>query len=251
MKKILLFVLCFTGLLVVIPDNTLFGSSRMSSQDDSTKVVSLSLNADLVSRYIWRGLPLDLNANIQPYASLSFKNFTIGTWGSYSVTSTYAEVDLYLSYDIGPFSLLVSDYFNEDETDMSLSDYFRFSDTDTSNTYHSLEGQVTFNGTDNFPISLSLATFFYGNDKNDEGKNYYSTYFELGYEHSIGENSLAFFLGSTFTEGYYAKKAGIVNIGLTASREIKISETSSLPVSASFIVNPIAKDVFLVFSLTF
>jgi hypothetical protein len=251
MTKFLQTLTCFAVLFIAAPSATAFASDPKSSASDTTSDVSFSFNADLVSRYVWRGLPMDLNANIQPYVSFSYKNFTLGAWGSYAISNPYAEVDLNLSYNIGAFTLSVYDYFNEDETDMASSDYFKFSDTDTTNTLHSIEGMLTFNGTDNFPVSLTLATFFYGNDKDDKNKNYYSTYLELGYEHTFGDNNLSFFLGGTFAEGMYAKKAAIVNAGFTASRELKLSEKTSLPVSASLIVNPNAKDIFFVFGLTF
>jgi len=226
-------------------------TAHLQPEDDSIPSLSFSFDADLVSRYIWRGLPLELHANIQPYASVNYKNFTLGAWGSYALSNPYAEADIYLSYDLDAFTFTVSDYYNEDETDMSFSDYFQYSDKDTTVTPHSLEGQITFNGTENLPLSLTVATFFYGNDRNENNKNCYSTYIELGYEHTLGENTLSYFLGGTVAKGLYAEKAAIVNLGLKATRDMVISEKTSLPVSAAFILNPDAKDIYFVFSLTF
>jgi hypothetical protein len=251
MKKYFLTLAFSVALIIAAPSVTLSASEPLKPDNDSISDVDFSFNADIVSRYIWRGLPLNLNPNIQPYASVSYKNFTFGTWGSYAFADSYAEVDLYLAYDLGAFTFSVQDYFNEDEMDLASSDYLRFFDTDTYNTLHSFEGQVTFNGTDKLPVSVTLATFFYGNDKNAENKNYYSTYLELGYEHNLGENTLSYFLGGTLGEGYYAGKAALVNVGFTASRELKFSEAVSIPVSASLILNPAANDIFFVFSLTF
>lgn len=251
MKKSILLILCLVALFQFPGTIKASAPTPLQPEDDSVPALSFSFNADLVSRYIWRGLPLDLHANIQPYASVTYKNFTLGAWGSYALSNPYAEADLYLSYDLGAFTFTVSDYYNEDETDMSFSDYFQYSDKDTIVTPHSLEGQITFNGTDNFPLSVTVATFFYGNDRNENNKNSYSTYFELGYEHTLGENTLSYFLGGTVAKGYYADKAAVVNLGCKASRELKLSESTSLPVSAAFILNPEAKDIFFVFSLTF
>jgi hypothetical protein len=223
----------------------------IAKQADSSSI-ALNVNADFVSRYIWRGMPLDQSANIQPYASITYKDFSFGAWGSYSLANPYAEIDLNLSYSISNFTLTLNDYYNEDETDLTKNEYFKWSETDTTTSPHALEGCVTFNGTDNLPLSISAATFFYGNDKDTAtNKNYYSTYFELGYEINIGSNSLKLFLGGTLSKGYYANKAAIVNTGVTASREIKISDSFSIPVTASFIINPNAKDVFFVFGMTF
>lgn len=232
---------------------TMFQGNPLNAQEssDSSQNLKLELNADLVSRYIWRGLPSSLSPNIQPYATLSYKNFAAQVWGSYALPGQYAEIDLNLSYTLGAFTFSIWDYYNEDESDLSLNDYFRWSNTDTSYTAHSLEGGITFNGTESFPISFTLATFFYGNDIDEEGDNYYSTYLELGYESNIGETNLSLFAGGTFAKGYYASKAAVVNLGFTASRELKLSNTMSLPVYGSLILNPDAKNIFFVFGITF
>jgi hypothetical protein len=251
MKKAITLIVGFITLFQFSGTTNVYASSPLQPEDDSVPALSFSFNGDLVSRYIWRGLPLDLHANIQPYASVTYKNFTLGAWGSYALSNQYAEADLYLSYSAGALTFTISDYYNEDETDMSLSNYFQYTDKDTIVTPHSIEGQITFGGTDNFPVSFTVATFFYGNDRNDNNKNYYSTYLELGYEHPLGDNTLSYFLGGTVAKGFYADKAAIINLGCKASRELKLSDKASLPVSAAFILNPDAKDVFFVFSLTF
>jgi hypothetical protein len=50
--------------------------------------------------------------------------------------------------------------------------------------------------------------------------------------------------------GYYGSGPGVINLGITASREIRITETFSLPVSASLITNPQAENIFLVFGIS-
>jgi hypothetical protein len=241
---------CVVTLFFVILSLSVNGSNPLAAGDDSTKNVSFSFNADLVSRYVWRGLPLNLNPNIQPYATLNYKNFSLGAWGSYGLSNAYAEVDLNLSYTLNAFTLSVCDYFNEDETDMSKTNYFKFTDSNTSNTLHSFEGTIKYNGTESFPISLTLATFFYGNDKNEDNKNNYSTYLELGHKRTWGDTEFSFFLGGTVAKGYYAQEAAIVNVGFMALRNMKLSETTSIPVCTSLILNPSAKDIFFVFCIT-
>lgn len=229
---------------------SLQGAGLVKTNEDSSKAVTLSVDADLVSRYIWRGCPLSLSPNIQPSFNLGVKNFTVGAWGSYALQGQFSEVDLNMTYTAGSFTFSVWDYYNEDESNLSLNNYFDFKGTDSTFTPHSVEGIIQFNGTDNFPLSLTVGTFLLGNDKNDKSKNQFSTYLELGYEKEIGENTLSFFVGGTVAKGFYASEAALVNMGVSASREIKFTETACFPVSASFIVNPNAKNVFLVFGLT-
>jgi hypothetical protein len=222
------------------------------SEADSSKNVSISFNTDFVSRYIWRGLPLSLNPNIQPYASLTFKNLSFGAWGSYALSAPYAEVDLYLSYNLSVFTLTLNDYYNEDENDLTANNYFKWNNSNGINTPHALEGVLTYNGTEGLPLSVTAATFFYGNDKDTvNNKNYYSTYLEVAYKLTVNETELKLFAGGTVNKGLYANKAAFVNIGVTLSREIKISNTFSLPVFTSLIMNPYAKDIFFTVGMTF
>jgi hypothetical protein len=208
---------------------------------------SLTLNADIVSRYVWRGLLYSPNPNIQPTVTYSIGGFSAGFWGSYAIASNLAEVDIFLSYTIGAFSVTLNDYYVEDETDLSLNNYFLWKNETTP---HALEGSLAFGGTESFPLSISASTFFYGLDKDSVGTNYMSTYFELAYPTKIGGTDVNFFLGGTPKKGLYAQKAGIVNVGMGISKEIKLTDHFSLPISSSIVVNPLAKDVFLVFGIT-
>lgn len=120
-------------------------------------------------------MPLSKSPAFQPTASATLGNFTIGAWGSYTLSAeSTQEADLYLSYSIGNISLTLNDYFNP--IDSIQGGYF---DWNSETTRHSLEAVLTFDGPESFPIQFIAGVFFYGNDKDDAGKNYYSTYFEI------------------------------------------------------------------------
>lgn len=124
--------------------------------------------------------------------------------------------------------------------------YFKFR---SSTTPHALEGTAKLTFSETFPLSFVASTFFYGNDRDNDG-NLYSTYFELSYPASIQNYDFNFFAGGTPKAGLYGDKAGFVNVGFSAIKTIKITETFELPVSASLVANPLANYMFLVFSLT-
>ncbi len=208
---------------------------------------NLSLKADIVSRYVWRGLLYSSSPNIQPTIDYTRGNLSVGAWGSYAIGMPYAEVDLYLSYSTSNFSFTLNNYFVEDETNLQLNNYFNWN---KKNTPHSLEGSISFNGTEKFPVSLTAATFFYGNDWDESGDNNYSTYFEVGYSRQIGNMELKLFAGGTPAKGLYAQKAALVNIGLGLSHELVINDSFKIPVFATFVINPSAQDIFLVFGIT-
>jgi len=87
-----------------------------------------------------------------------------------------------------------------------------------------------------------------------------SKYLEFGYSAEIQGTSLDFFAGLALDNpktdkgeptGFYGQEnAGLVNLGLTLSKEIQISDKYSLPVSASLITNPEAGNIFMVFAVS-
>lgn len=214
--------------------------------------------ADLMSRYVWRGMNLGGSSpSIQPTLEYTAGSFTIGTWGAFSVSDglTVQETDLYLCYTFREMvSLTVTDYFLPDEA-LDNNHYFEF---DEDSTGHLLEASVSFNGTEKIPFTLLAAVNFWGADaRRADGKKQFSTYLELGFNGSCKELDYNLFMGFTTTSpdknkeetGYYGTTAGIINLGLTVSKEVKITDKFSLPVSTSLIINPQAENIFLVFGI--
>lgn len=245
MRKIILTLLIICTLSSF--DRVQASSASLSSSSEDS--LSFSFNADFVSRYLWRGLLYSPNPNIQPYASLSYKGFTLGAWASYGISTTYAETDLYLSYSAGPLTFYVSDYYVFSDDSLGNYNYFKCK---KSETLHALEGSITYTGPESFPISLTAGTFFAGLDDNDgDGDNDYSTYLEVAYKANISQIPLKLFVGGTPQKGLYSDKANIVNIGVSTNKTLKISNSFELPVFASLSVNPYSEDMFFVFGITF
>jgi hypothetical protein len=218
-----------------------------AQNEKSNPSIDPGLGTDIVSRYVWRGLSLSSSPNIQPYMDFSFKNFSFGAWASYAIGEKYAEIDFYLSYSNNGFSLTLNDYYTEDESDFSLTDHFNWK---SNTTPHALEGVVGYTLQGTIPLSFSAATIFYGNDQDAEGNNYYSTYLELSYPFAIKDLNFRAYIGGTPFEGIYAENPNVINLGLRGTKEIRITENFSLPVSCSIISNPSAEDVFVVASLS-
>jgi hypothetical protein len=128
------------------------------------------------------------------------------------------------------------------------NDHFNMRDTTTN---HALEASLAYVLSENFPLTITAATFFYGNDRKPNGDPYYSTYLELDYPVTFQNYSFNFFIGGTPAEGLYANEAAIVNAGFSASKDLKVTDSFSIPISASLVSNPKAEDIFLVFKITF
>ena len=196
----------------------------------------INIGADLVSRYVWRGLDYGASPSIQPYLEAGIANFAIGAWGAYTTNLPgVQEMDLYLNYTIKDLVTVgITDYFFPDE--VFGYDYYEFR-KDSSN--HVIEGFASFNGLEGLPLTATFGVNLY-NDSNN------SIYLELGYSFSV----LDVFLG--VGNGIYTTDTnfGVVNVGISASKEIPITDKYGLPVSASVITNPNAKQVHLVFGIS-
>ncbi len=226
------------------------------SQDEGSKT-QLNFSSDFMSRYVWRGLQLGgAYPSIQPKMELSKANFSLGAWGAFSTNALQnQEIDIYASYTFAKemFTFTITDYFFPSDT--AAYNYFVY---DKDATAHLFEASLKFNGTDKIPFTLLLATNFYGADtKKLNGNNTLSTYVELGYECKIKEVKLNSFIGSAVNApgdnitGFYGNtKTGIINLGVTAYKDIQITDKFALPLSSSLILNPYAKSIFFVFGFT-
>ncbi len=230
----------------------------VNAQQENETPFDLSL--DLMSRYVWRGTDFGGSPSIQPGFSYSVSGLTIGTWGAYTVNNPGAqELDLYLSYAFldDMFSVTITDYFFPNE--LAVNDhYFDYRDEHTG---HVFEASLAFNGTEKLPLGVLVATNVYGADArrlNDDGSmagNQYSTYAELSYSFSFIDVFAGMNLTSPDTDlgetGFYGDKAGFVNIGCTVYKDIRVSETFSMPLFVSLITNPLTEKIFLVAGLSF
>jgi hypothetical protein len=229
---------------------------NLSAQESS---LTLNVGADVMSRYIFRGTDYGNSPSIQPLVSLKCSNFEIGYWGAIATNSFYQEIDLYAKYSIGNLSFIFTDYYIPSITGTPASPdtrYFVFEDKTTA---HTFEGAVAYQFGESFPLKLFGSVFFYGNDKRwgfDEEKDsnedtYFSSYLEIGYPFSIKGNTLDLFMGFTPTAGAFGNTMGVVNLGVTATKNVKVTESFTLPVKSSLIYNPQLSNVHFVFGLTF
>ncbi|MCF6240295.1 MAG: hypothetical protein L3J74_02990 [Bacteroidales bacterium] len=212
-----------------------------AQEEQKSSDFNSNINADFVSRYIWRGQKLSETPAIQPAISVDYKGFTIGTWASYSFGyEPVQEIDLYLSYNTGNFTFTLYDYFYPNN---SLTDYVDYFDWNKETTQHWLEAIIEVGNFENLPLNLLVGVFFTGADIDANLNNQYSTYIEFSYDFNVQNVDAQLFAGFTPFAAYYSDGFNFVNIGLKASKEIKISDKFSLPLSGAFIINPAKKNV--------
>lgn len=251
MKKYSILILLFVFL-------SLLNSNIICGQTVEAEDNPIGLSVDLMSRYVWRGTDFGGSPSIQPGIEYNKNGITIGVWGAYATNLPgVQEADLYISYTINDmFSITLTDYYFPDE----LSDYSYF-DYKNATTGHILEATLGFNGTEDFPLSVLVATNFWGadatkiNSDGTAGSIQYSTYAELSYSLKYFD----LFLGANLTSvdanigesGFYGDKVGIVNLGLSTSKEISITNSFKLPLTVSLITNPQAEKIYLVAGFSF
>jgi hypothetical protein len=233
-------------------------TDSIAAIDSTESKIKLSVGADIMSRYIWRGTDYGNSPSIQPTLALVAGNFELGCWGAISTNSFYKEVDLYAKYTYKNFSLLLTDYYVPSVNGTPASADVRFFTFDDKKTAHSIEGSLLYKGGDKLPLWIQGGIFCYGNDKRwgfDAVKDsteatYYSSYFEAGYTFKINENNLDVFVGATPAAGAYGDNPGIINIGFTGYRKIALSDKYELPIKTSLIFNPQMSSVYFVLGIT-
>ena len=204
----------------------------------------INVGADLVNRYVWRGLDIANSPSLQPAISVSEVGFEVGFWGAYTLTNDVSvsnEIDGWLAYTVNPvlgeFTFSVVDYYFPN-AGIKLGNF------KNGEGAHTLEGAVSYSG----PFSALIAYNFY----NDPGKN---IYLEIGYPLQFDDISVDLFIGATpgsnTNPDYYgADNFSVINTGIKVSKEIKITENYALPVFSSLIVNPRLSIAHLVFGIS-
>lgn len=208
---------------------------------------SVDLGASIVSRYVWRGTDFGNTAAIQPDLSFSASGFTVGAWGSFDVSPINGEAvnenDLYASYafetSAGTVSVSVTDYYFSNPG----NEFFDYGDPGA----HVIEPGLGYSG----PVSLSASINAYGRDGENE------IWLEASVPFSVKDVNLSIALGGTPNDGaaYYGTDAdtdaAITKLSLSATKSIPITETFSLPVMASYYLNPYSERSYFIFGISF
>ena len=231
MKKILMIVM------------GLFAGMTTHAQD----TVETTVSGDIVSSYIWRGLDCG-SAAVQPTLGIGYKGLSLTAWGSYGLTDPddTKEFDLTLAYSAGGFNIGITDYWFSAGLDPEAR-YFKY---DAHGTNHVFEANV---GYDFGFASLQWFTNFAGNDGvNKDGKRAYSSYVEAAVPFKLAMVDWTATAGVVpFATDYYGTTGfAVTNLSLKATKDIKVTDSFSIPVFAQVVGNPCAQKAYLLFGFT-
>ncbi len=225
----------------------------LSAQSETPKVTS-DVNLKFTSRHYWRGIPVSSAPCFEGSLSVKTSGFEVGYWGGYAFDNTYSEFDFYTSYSIGNFKVSVWDlYVINDENNLSSyhpnQKYFNF---DQKTTSHNFDVTLAYQFGEKFPLSIAISSMVWGADRDAQGDQRYSTYLELGYPVQLNEkDKLNFFMGTVLNndESAYGDSFGVVHTGVTGTRKVKITDSFSMPVSATIAINPQKEIGFLILAI--
>lgn len=210
---------------------------------------SFDLGADVVSQYVWRGVYQGGGVSVQPGMGYEVGGLSIGAWGSVDIAGMACkELDFTIGYSVGGFSIAVTDYWwNGQSEAFTKGTYF---DGET----HLQEVALGYEFGESFPLSIGVATFVAGDaDVKGNGDQAYSTYISLGYPFAIAGVDCGVAVGMSAGESsiYCTDGFDVTNVSLSASKEIALSPSFSLPVFAELSFAPATNDAYLVIGLSF
>lgn len=207
--------------------------------------VETTVAADFVNQYYWRGQSLG-EVSVQPTLGVAYKGLSLTAWGSVGISNPgdTKEFDLTLAYSTGGFRIGVTDYWFNSPNEK----YFAYSAHSTS---HVFEGNV---GYDFGPLALNWYTNFAGNDGvNKSDKRAYSSYVEATVPFKLGGCDWVGAVGAVpYATSFYGDANGfaVTNVSLKATKDIKITDSFSVPIFAQVAANPSTEKAYLVVGFT-
>ena len=193
----------------------------VSGSKEAAAQVEVSTGMDLYSTYVWRGVAYS-GPSWQPYVDLAVGDLTIGAWGSQGYDG-FQEMDLYISYSLGDLSA-------------GLTSYYYPGSNWTEDGSQAYEVNLGYS-----LGSISIGANYILNEAAGAGSAGEDMYFELGYSGSAAD----IFIGAG--DGWHSSTTdfGLVNIGVTKSKDIIITESFSIPLTGAVIYNPDSEQLYI------
>ena len=195
-------------------------------------------------------MPQNSSPVLFPSVNYSLEGLYVYAMGGYSVNGEYAEVDLGLSYTWKGVTVGFNDYYYP-TIDSNMDNYFGGKNI----TSHWLEATLSYYP-EKLPVWISASNFFYGADKyiDDRGKEKqaYSSYIEIGVYYDFFEsNRVSLLVGAALNKSCYngyEKDFSICNIEAKYTYNVNIFNDWKLPLSLSYIYNPVFDKAFINFT---
>ena len=248
-EKMKIFFLVLTLFTITV---TSFGQETKSIEESpgknnwgaKLKASPFGLGLDIQTKYMWRGMEMmieDAAPVLFPSFNYSYKGLFLYAMGGYAINGKYAEVDLGISYTWKGLTIGFNDYYYP-TIDSNNDKYFGGG----KHTGHWLEVSITY-APEKIPVFATLSNFFYGADKyvneNNEEKQAYSTYLELGsYYDFLKNNRITLTCGMALNKSCYngyEHNFSVCNLEAKYTYYVEFKNGWTLPLSAAYIYNPV------------
>lgn len=221
----------------------LMGAASTEAQEK----LETTISSDFVNEYIWRGQKLG-DVAVQPTLGVSYKGLSLTAWGNYGLTNPddTKEFDLTLGYTIGRLNIGMTDYWFSTGLDPK-GRYFKY---DAHGTNHVFEANIGYNFG---PVVLQWYTNFTGNDgTNKDGKRAYSSYVEAVVPFSLASVDWTATVGAVpfATTSYGTSSFAVSNLSLRATKDIRLTDSFSIPIFGQVTANPCSQKAYLIFGFT-
>jgi len=234
MKKL---IYLFAIVMVSLAANAQYDSTVVEI-DTTASGVETYAGVIIASRNYARGVNFGSGLSIQPYAGVTYKNFTLDFFGAISGNGVYdygTTTDFSLSYENKGFKVGVHDYYFISK--YGNHNYFFETASDTMNGhYYELQAGYTHD-----KFSFLTAYNFYNTNLEVTGNYWKGVYLEGKY--NINENFsviVAGLTGPSIVNFYDA--AGFTTIGLDWTRDIEIGNLPAT-IDAKVHINPNYKNI--------
>ena len=209
--------------------------------------ISTTIGSDIVSSYIWRGQDLG-GVSLQPTLGLEYKGISLSAWGSVGLAdpADTKEFDITLGYTIGGLNIGITDYWFNAGLDPQ-DRYFKY---DAHGTNHVFEANI---GYDFGVVSAQWCTNISGNDGvNKDGKRAYSSYFEVAAPFKLATCDWTATVGAVpFATDFYGTNGfAVTNLAVRASKDIKVTDSFSIPIFGEVSANPCSQKAYLVVGMS-
>lgn len=281
-------------LFAILVSNSVFSQENTITKDSISQEndKKLSLNLDIVNRYLWRGQCWGGNyVAVQPTIEYAVTpKLTLGFWATtnfqndyyypdgVSAYKGYQEIDFYVTYQINNFlQFQLWDYYwpSVNRVEGVNNGFFNYGNDGVK----TVDAILYFDFSEGYqyPFNATISTLVAGNDyrydnNGENPKQNFTTYLELGYTFNFFENGSSKMLqnieispvvGAVLNNKaeYYTyadyDKVSFTNFGLTASKEITLTDHFTMPLSLNYTHNGASKNTalfgrdFLIATLSF
>lgn len=232
----------------ILSISTLTSIAQVSTSLPRREGPEVGLGSDIVSSYIWRGQDLG-GVSLQPTLGVEYKGISLSAWGSVGLAdpADTKEFDLTLGYTIGNFNIGITDYW----FDAGLDPQARYFKYDAHGTNHVFEANI---GYDFGVVGLQWFTNISGNDGvNKDGKRAYSSYFEVSAPFRLATCDWTATVGAVpFATNFYGTNGfAVTNLAVRASKDIRVTDSFSIPIFGEVSANPCSQKAYLVVGMSF